>query len=284
MHMNCNVRLFYDSIGEQYKTPVHKTVTFFAMTQRGELMSSIERIARRMKRAPSEMEVLNIGTGNGEQRETLCYYMRSLRGYGIDPRKMVDLDLSMKMLKSARRRFPILDYGDEVYTAPKQLQADAAHIPIEDESLDVVLAALCDHIEPQGAFFAEANRVLRKNGCLITTYPAKALSRVIRRDIYGIDESTTRFVHEGSVFEIPSFTPSTKELRELFSSAGFCVELCKLLYAADGHGSSFLDNFGHYGPYMAENGKPSTIRCAQRIMGLESAGEIPVIALGVGIK
>lgn len=101
--------------------------------------------------AASAESVLDVGTGTG-------LVLRALRSAGHRGR-MTGIDLSPGMLAVARAALPDADL----------LEADAAHLPLPDLSVDLITCVTVLHLIPDApAAVAEWARVLRPGGRAIT--------------------------------------------------------------------------------------------------------------------
>ncbi len=119
----------------------------------GPLNISLKRV--RMKLAPpfQGMNVLDVGCGTGSDLE--LYHREGCNVYGVD--------LSPSMLKVARRKF-----GE---SADLKL-CDAAQLPFQNESFDLVLSTYTLHEMPHGhrsAVIREMIRVVKKDGRILLT-------------------------------------------------------------------------------------------------------------------
>ena len=94
--------------------------------------------------------VLDLGCATGSGTRLLAKAYRGARVLGVD--------LSLPMLKQARRRRGF-------FSRPKEIQASADALPFATASIDVVVAnLLLPWIDEPAAVFAEIRRVLRKDG------------------------------------------------------------------------------------------------------------------------
>ena len=138
---------------------------------------------------------------------------------------------------------------------------------LQENTQDIVFAALCDHIPDQRMFFEQAQRVLRHGGALITSYPATELNKAIREKIYGIDANSTRFMIDGKPHLLPSRTVTQEELLSMYEQVGFEDVLTE----------DVLFNSG------LEFEPSETIKKGMSLVG-KSIEQIPILVSGVGFK
>jgi SAM-dependent methyltransferase len=134
---------------------------------------------------PPGRRTLDLGCGEGR-------LARDLKALGHD---IVAVDLSPTMVAAAREADP----GLKVHVA------DAADLPFEDASFDLVVAfmSLQDMDEVDGAI-AEAARVLEPGGsfCLAVVHPLASAGR------FAGDDASSAFVIEGSYLETFRYSDS----------------------------------------------------------------------------
>jgi len=130
---------------------------------------------------PPGRRTLDVGCGEGR-------LSRDLKELG---HSMVAIDASPTMLAAAREADPEL----EAYVA------DAAALPFEDGSFDLVVAFMSlQDVDDFGGAVGEAGRVLERGGrlCLAVVHPFNSAGR------FAGDEASSPFVVEGSYLE-PSY-------------------------------------------------------------------------------
>ena len=100
----------------------------------------------------SNLSILDIGCGTGNQLIANHTYTPSI--------KMIGLDLFSGMLKQAKKK------SDDIYW----LQADAAKIPLKDESVDFITSQFSfHHIQDKISSIFEFFRILSSNGRFVIT-------------------------------------------------------------------------------------------------------------------
>jgi SAM-dependent methyltransferase len=103
--------------------------------------------------------VLDVGAGTGALALAAAARWPAAR--------VIGLDASPAMLSVARRRRAGDGIADAGARPPEWLVADAAALPLADESVDVALSAFVLQLVPdRGAVLAEMHRVLRAGGSL----------------------------------------------------------------------------------------------------------------------
>jgi SAM-dependent methyltransferase len=108
--------------------------------------------------------VLDIGCGNGRHA-----FEALRRGAGV-----VATDLDEKALAEVEVMAGAMEQAGEVPTGGslRTVRADARHLPFDDGSFDVVIAAeVLEHIPEDTAAIAELCRVLRPGGLIAVTVP-----------------------------------------------------------------------------------------------------------------
>ena len=109
-------------------------------------MLSPDRLRQRLPLSP-ELTVLEIGAGGG-------YYARPL---SASVRRFIALDLQAAMLDRLRRK--------PAGATLLPLRADASHLPLADDSIDVVIAVtVLGEVPSAERTIAEVSRVLRLGG------------------------------------------------------------------------------------------------------------------------
>ncbi len=117
---------------------------------------------------PPRGTVLDDGCGNGVFLDYL-----SDKGFPIE--RYVGIDISRGMLGHARRRL-------DGRPSAAVLRADATRLPFADATFDVIYArGLLHHLTEPGAGAAEAARVLKPGGSLVTLDPNRSLISDIPR-------------------------------------------------------------------------------------------------------
>jgi SAM-dependent methyltransferase len=181
----------YDPLAGEYYDPAHKTSRNFDRTTSVALEPLKERV-------PADGLVLEVGAGRGRCNEFL----------GIDPKRVVQLDSSEKMLSIDPREPCLL-----------RVVHPAEELPFVDETFAVVTAFLCDPFLGL-QFFKEAFRVLRSPGFLIATTPSYQWGARIRHKLR-LDIGTTRFLTKEGEVQTPSTLAPRAQLEEMLQVAGF---------------------------------------------------------------
>lgn len=202
-----SVEQIYDGMAESYNS--HKTSSYFSHLQDIPIAHSlIERFGNDRR----DLDTLVVGVG--DVKTHLKQLSHELDPFSVPLTNITLLDISARMLEKYNHRF-----GKPV----KRIKGDANTLNyyFENSSFDVILAALCDHIEDQKGFYRQCHELLKPKGLLITTYPHPELMRTIRKDIYGIEEDQTKFLVDDSEYLVPSSLYSATELKDLFETNGF---------------------------------------------------------------
>jgi len=221
-----SIKSVYDRLGETYYSSKHKSVKFNNDVQKRSLYYECVAQSERLNRPLEELDVLNIGVGGGLQRIDLCLH-RDVFGQGsVSEHKLVDFDISQVMLGYAKKILPSKTYlkiVEKTKENVKQIRGDARELEkyFKKDTFDIVIAALCDHIQPQEKMYCGALNVLKEEGVLITTYPHKKLATVIRKDIYGINPSCTRYIIDGKEYLLHSYAALPEDISDLFTRTGF---------------------------------------------------------------
>src|SRR3989304_3946817 len=100
--------------------------------------------------APADPRLLDLGTADGLMLEHLASLTK--------PALSVGIDLSLELLRTNARKYPIV-------------MADVEKLPFPSSSFDAVIAAaILEHVPYPDRFVSEIHRVLRPSGiCVITT-------------------------------------------------------------------------------------------------------------------
>lgn len=271
---NDAIKKVYDEFGYSYYSREHKTIGYFNMIQAFTIRIAFSEQASFLKKKLEEVDVLNIGVGNGQHCEQLCLPIyKHAMGERVRWDRITDFDISSVMLEAAKRYYPNKKWQKENKEGePKQIQGDVLYLSdyVSSESFDIVLAGLCDHIQDQETMYNEILKVLKPKGILITSYPHKDLMTNIRKDIYQIDPSFTRYDIRGKMYLVPSLTVYPKDITDLFVKTGFEVVKSENLYHNinfDLHNDSLSD----------------TVKKAQKIQN-KKLEDIPILVFGVGRK
>jgi len=163
--------------------------------------------------------VVEVGCGRGARAGEPIVYKRQILTLKGNCRWVIGIDLD-----EAARDNPLLDEF--------RLMTDAAHWPLDDESVDLCVADnVMEHVEDPAVFFSECRRVLRPGGCvairtpnrwgyvalLATMVPGWLHGRVLRR------AQETR--QEEDIFPKVYRCNTRRQLRRRLRQAGFepCV-------------------------------------------------------------
>jgi SAM-dependent methyltransferase len=178
------------------------------------LLRSAERVAERLAagRGPAPRRVVDLGTGTGSLARAVARRLPEARVTGID--------FSRGMLAVARAE------SDEEPTLDGRmtwLEADAAKLPLEDDSADAVVSSFVLQLVPEREpVYREVRRVLRPGGrFLFTTWmtdesrfePSEAFEDALDELRIDIDEAP----EEARAGDFPSARAATRSLRD----AGF---------------------------------------------------------------
>ena len=216
----------YDAMAGRY---LHgKTTTLFRYIQSGPIRKFMD-IARRDSEY-RELNILIVGPGpHGNVEEWVNQVtMKDASGSfiwpfeEIDPSKVTYLDNSSVILDACKQYVETETKnrtgnsgGQFIFGAGEQLDKY-----VETNYFDIVLGALCDHIDPK-KFFRSTSAVLKQGGALITSYPADGINRVVREQIYQIPPTCTRFMVDGVPHLVPSTLVTTDTLRSLYNLHGY---------------------------------------------------------------
>jgi len=282
------VEQVYDQLAEEYLSPKHKTVWEFNQIQREPIKNAVHRFLEVKGIEPLECKVLIIGGGPGQHVLDLADFSDLNR---IPFYNFVEVDISKNMLEKANQNYrayqqaanrneelptqihsEAISFLQQLATPKKEFYQLAIKLRMQPEDLKnfvsfykkpgphIVIAGLCDHINEQDFLFEYVTQVLNEDGLFIASYPHSELMKVVRRDIYGIDEHTTRFkLPDGTYATIPSFPQDEKSVKDFFPADFFSES--KLLFPS-------------------ENTQSSTIKKANEIAGRT----LPAIVLGTGTK
>jgi SAM-dependent methyltransferase len=184
----------YDTIAEEYYEATHKTSRNFDRSTAAATESLRDRV-------PADGLVLDIGAGRGRCNEYL----------GIDPKRVVQLDSSQRMLQVEPREIAAL-----------RIVHSADSLPFLDRQFSCLTSFLCDPFLGLN-FLAEAHRVLEDRGLLIATTPAFEWGSALRAKLE-IDLLSTRFITRHGKLVVPSVLVPIRQLREMLKQAGFSEE------------------------------------------------------------
>lgn len=222
-----SVQAVYNELAKSYGTDAHKTTKLFHGTQRLAILLACRRTAATLGKRLEELDVLTIGVGDGQQRRDLCILSLGIYGQRIKDSRLTELDISAGMLQVAGQLHPrdtdyLAKYEDG--RLPRQIQGDALTAALPDNSFDVVVGALIDHIPNQPALYSKVVGALRPKGVFVVTYPHRRLMEVIRREIYGIPVNRTRFIIRGKPYLIPSLALLPADASRFMRQAGTSPE------------------------------------------------------------
>lgn len=124
--------------------------------RRPRLLSYVGRWGRARRWLPGEaLRVLDVGCSFG-------YGSAAIEAGGPADRRVVGIERNPEHLELARERFPWITVID----------ADAAALPVADDSVDAVLLLdVIEHLDAPEQALAEAHRVLRPGGALVVSVP-----------------------------------------------------------------------------------------------------------------
>ena len=154
--------------------------------------SKLRKMAARLDIRPGSM-VLDVGAGTGV---FLPFLMQKAGGEG----KILAIDIAEEMLHRARTK----SYNGAV----DYLNADVAHIPLPDASVDsVVCYSSFPHFQDKPGAFAEIHRVIKRGGRLFICHSS------CREAINGLHNGIPEVAHD--------IIPEDWEMRLMLSEAGF---------------------------------------------------------------
>jgi SAM-dependent methyltransferase len=225
---NEDVKSVYDKMGDDYRSDEHESIRLSNDVQRIPIIRSVRRQTRRLGKAMEELDVLNIGVGSGQNRSDLCIYSLAFCGERVSDYKLTDFDISDRMRYAAMKLIPntmslARTKGFERYATSIRGDATCLSNHFEENMFDVVLAGLCDGINPQEKMYREVFKVLRKGGIFIVTYPHKDVATVIRTKLYKIDPKYTRYIIDGKKYILRSFAATPNDITRLFKKTGYIV-------------------------------------------------------------
>jgi len=216
-----------------------KTTTLFRTVQNPIIRGYME-IARRDKEY-QQLNILIVGPGpQGNVEEWINdVVMKDCIGNfiwpfdEIEPDKITYLDNSRVTLDTCRRFVEIETKKRTGKSGGKFILGSGENLVdyVEGNYFDIVLGALCDHMDP-GKFFRSSYTVLKPGGALITSYPADGLNRIVREQIYQISPTCTRFIVDGEVRLAPSTLMTTVSLWSQYDQNGY-VDKEAVAVAAD---------------------------------------------------
>ncbi len=149
-------------------------------------------------------------------------------GHGEIPRLLdkmrlcIGVDISHKMLKIAKKRFPVDSYI--------LAQGDAINLPLESNKFDsVFMLGGIHHVNDRDKLFSEVNRILKPGGAFYFREPVSdfVLWKIIRSVIYylspGLDHKTERpLVYEETIPVLLDQGFSIKKYKHI-GFIGFCI-------------------------------------------------------------
>lgn len=216
----------YDAMAGSYLQG--KTTTLFRTLQNPIICGYME-IARRDKEY-QQLNILIVGPGpQGNVEEWINnVVMKDSRGNfiwpfdEIEPDKITYLDNSRVTLDTCRRFVETETKKRTGKSGGQFILSSGENLVdyVDSNQFDIVLGALCDHMEPR-KFFRSSYCVLKPGGALITTYPADGLNRLVREQVYQIPPTYTRFIVDGEVHLVPSTLMSTVNLWSQYDQNGY---------------------------------------------------------------
>jgi SAM-dependent methyltransferase len=261
-------REVYDDLAANYLSPGRRsTTTVFREIQRSPIREMLLKVGRTVGYF-SEMKYLIVGAG---PLGNLYDWLPSHQLIGhyldeVDPSHPTYVDASPVILEHCRRfvsdKLSVLAPSSAIGEFVCGF-AEALTKQVPRASQHVVIAGLCDHFQTD-VFFRECADVLRPGGVLITTFPADTINATIRREIYKIPETYTRFMVDGEVRLVPSRLMNTEALSQCYLRHGF-----KKVRATN----VMLDG---YEP------SPTLLDASQRLG--QSLQDLPILVAGIGYK
>lgn len=135
-------------------------------------------VAQGIGRLPSSTRLLDIGCGNGYLLEKIARLNPEVKLFG--------LDFSEKLLKNAKKRL-----GGKV----KLVRANALALPFAGEEFDIVIISeVIEHLEDPTGGLIEANRVLKRGGRLVLTFPNASSYRPFYPFVKKLPRGKIRFI------------------------------------------------------------------------------------------
>lgn len=166
------------------------------------LNSRYKKITRFLERLSGEV-VIDVGCGSGA-------FMKPCIEQG---RFVIGIDYSWQMIDIAKKN--LTNFPKDSY---KLIIGDATKMPIKDRSIDILLASgLVEYLTRDQiiAFFQEVERVVKKGGSVIITFPKKDSPFAFLRQGLGL-EFRKKILHLPPVESILS----KKEIAKLFKEIG----------------------------------------------------------------
>jgi len=184
----------YDQIASEYYLERHITSRNFDSATSGSRLL-VERYL------PSDGLVLDLGAGRGRVEEYI----------GVAPDRIIELDLSAKMLRLSPRG-----------KSQERIQSDALSLPFKSSSFSLVAAFLFDPFN-KPKLYREISRVLSPGGMFIGTLPQYEWGKALRK-IRGYKFKVVRFVkNNGEYITLNSFLMSDSTLDLELSQANMKV-------------------------------------------------------------
>jgi len=154
----------YDEIADEYYLERHITCRNFDLATANSIYSYKQNL-------PENGLVLELGSGKGRIGEYL----------GIDQKRVIELDLSRKMLRLSPRE-----------ESEERIQSDALNLPFKSKSFSMVAAFLYDPYNIH-TLYHEISRVLSNDGVFIGTLPQFEWGKALRK-IRGYEFQTVKFI------------------------------------------------------------------------------------------
>ncbi len=265
----------YDALAQEYYSDKHKTIRFFRGVQRGMLFSGIVKHAFGLNRKIGDIDILNLGSGPGQNRSDLCIYLQCLVQDRISDHRLHEVDISDAMLRKAWALLPDQTFYQRIEHTdryPVLVKCDIAELDkyFKPGSYDMILALLCDHVQEQDKMYELAYSTLRPSGAFIVTYPHRELMTIIRREMLNTDIHHTVFEVDDKRHVLWSQPMAGSDLEQLFSGSGFDSWDCRDVCLQDGF-------------YYQDEKVSPTVQKAFELSG-RPVDKIPILAYGFGMK
>jgi SAM-dependent methyltransferase len=185
-------RAGYDILADEYYSTRH-------ITSRNFDMATLAYLRGKPVSFPNYGLALDLGAGKGRLNE-YC---------GIDPTRIVQVDLSARMLMLPARE-PSLG----------RVQADALALPFKSEAFTMVAAFLFDPFNRDG-LFAEIARVTRTGGIFIGTIPHHQWGLALRSGKGRSIDEAVFILENGKPIAQPSVLSQSEQLKDRLADVGF---------------------------------------------------------------